>query len=396
MHASDRVSAYGIFAGTVTVLVGIGLARFAYTPLIPALVDGGWFTGPEAAYLGAANLLGYLFGALSGHRLSVRFGPGRVVRLALVTAILGFVACAWALPFAWFFVWRLLAGVAGAALMVVGPSTVISRAPPGQRPSVGAYVFTGVGLGVLLSATIVPMLAETGLTVTWLALAATSLILTVVTWRAWRPAPEASNGGPDRERSTATHAWIPAAVVLVILAYGLDAVGFVPHTVFWVDFLARERELGIETASVQWAIFGVGAALGPFVVGRLAAYLGWHVALSLAYALKAAAVALPLIAVSTAATTVSSFVVGALVPGMVAVTSGRLAELVGPQLHTRIWGWATAFFALAQAGAGYGLAGLYGLWGSYAPLYAIAAVALAVAVMLVLLSPRLARRSFAV
>jgi predicted MFS family arabinose efflux permease len=384
-----------IFAGTVTVLVGIGLARFAYTPLIPALIDGGWFTGPAAAYLGAANLLGYLLGALSAHRLSVRLGAGRVVRLGLATAIVSFVACAWPLPFVWFFLWRFLAGAAGGALMVVGPSSVITRAPPAQRPSAGAYVFTGVGLGILLSATIVPALAATGLTVTWLALAGTSLVLTVATWRAWRPAAPATDDD-DSATAPAARAWVPLAVVLVILAYGFDAVGFVPHTVFWVDFLARERELGMGAASVQWAVFGAGAALGPFVVGRLAACLGWHAGLSLAYALKAGAVALPLIAVSTAATTVSSFVVGALVPGMVALTSGRLAELVGPQLHSRVWGWATAFFALAQAAAGYGLAGLFGLWGSYAPLYQIAAVALTAAMALVLLSPRLVRRTLPV
>jgi hypothetical protein len=37
-------------------LVGIGLARFAYSPLIPALVAEGWFSASAAAYLGAANL----------------------------------------------------------------------------------------------------------------------------------------------------------------------------------------------------------------------------------------------------------------------------------------------------------------------------------------------------
>jgi hypothetical protein len=39
-------------------LVGIGLARFAYTPLITALAEAGWFTAKAATYLGAANLAG--------------------------------------------------------------------------------------------------------------------------------------------------------------------------------------------------------------------------------------------------------------------------------------------------------------------------------------------------
>ncbi|RDD63325.1 YbfB/YjiJ family MFS transporter [Ferruginivarius sediminum] len=394
MDASDRVSAYRIFAGTASVLIGIGLARFAYTPLIPGLVENGWFTGTQAAYLGAANLFGYLLGAFAAHRLSVMAGAGRVVRAGLFVAILSFVACAWPLPFVWFFFWRLLAGIAGAALMVVGPSTILSQAPPRQRAAAGAYVFTGVGLGILLSATIVPALAATGLTATWLSLAGTSLLLTAATWRAWRP----TAGGSDNDqgsRAPRAHVQVPLAAIPVILAYGFDAIGFVPHTVFWVDFLARERELGIEAASIQWAVFGTGAALGPFLAGRVVARLGWHVSLSLAYLLKAMAVGLPLVAVSMTATTISSFVVGALVPALVVLTSGRLVELVGPHLQTRIWGWATGVFAAAQAAAGYGLAGLFGLWGSYRPLYEIATVALAVALALALVSPRLAgQRTF--
>ena len=36
-------------AGLSANLVTIGLARFAYTPLIPALVGAAWFTPAEAA-----------------------------------------------------------------------------------------------------------------------------------------------------------------------------------------------------------------------------------------------------------------------------------------------------------------------------------------------------------
>jgi hypothetical protein len=56
-------------------LVGIGLARFAYTPLILAVIAAGWFGPSEAAYLGAANLAGYLAGALLGRRSTLRAAP---------------------------------------------------------------------------------------------------------------------------------------------------------------------------------------------------------------------------------------------------------------------------------------------------------------------------------
>lgn len=43
-------------AGLSASLVGLGLARFSYTPLIPALIAAKWFDPSDVVYLGAANL----------------------------------------------------------------------------------------------------------------------------------------------------------------------------------------------------------------------------------------------------------------------------------------------------------------------------------------------------
>ena len=50
----------------------IGLGRFAYTPLIPPLIEAHWFAPSDVLYLGAANLAGYLAGALLARRLAAR------------------------------------------------------------------------------------------------------------------------------------------------------------------------------------------------------------------------------------------------------------------------------------------------------------------------------------
>jgi hypothetical protein len=54
----------GALAGLCGTLVGIGLARFAYAPLLPALIESGWFASAKAAYIAAANLVGYLAGGV--------------------------------------------------------------------------------------------------------------------------------------------------------------------------------------------------------------------------------------------------------------------------------------------------------------------------------------------
>lgn len=46
-----------LMTGVMATLAGIGIARFAYTPLLPALIQEGWFSASQGAYLGAAKCL---------------------------------------------------------------------------------------------------------------------------------------------------------------------------------------------------------------------------------------------------------------------------------------------------------------------------------------------------
>lgn len=85
-------------SGTCATLVGIGLARFAYTPLLPAIISAHWFTASVAAYLGAANLTGYLAGALLGRPLAARFPAPILLRAMMLLATVSFLACATPFP----------------------------------------------------------------------------------------------------------------------------------------------------------------------------------------------------------------------------------------------------------------------------------------------------------
>lgn len=376
-----------LLTGSMAALAGVGLARLAYTPLIPVLIQQGWFDATTAIYLGAANLLGYLLGALSAHWLSERFRPRLVLAVCFIIIGLSFICSATPASFAWFFIWRLLSGITGAILMVVGPSLALTRAPIERRAVVGPLVFCGVGLGALLSATLLPLLVQFDLMWSWLVLGSLSLLTGLACDYGLARLPPAT---PMAVTTVAEGAppVLGMTIVLVMLAYAMDATGFIPHTVFWVDYLAREQALGAQAAALQWAMFGAGAIIGPLFAGVLVHRLGWHHGLTIGYLLKSLAIALPFFAVGLASNSISSFMVGALVPGLVALTSGRLAELGGPAQHKRLWGYATAVFAVMQAVSGYAMSGLYALLGTYQPLFALGGGLLAVGMLCVMLSGR--------
>ena len=381
-----------LWTGFMATLSGIGLARFAYTALMPQMVQAQWFSGQQVAYLGAANLLGYLMGALAAAPLADRLGAVRVLSACWAAVALSFAACSqpWFAPslsFDWFFAWRCIAGIAGAILMVLGPSLAMAAAAPQRRPLLGPLMFCGIGCGALLSATLVPLLGSWSLSAVWWSLAISASIAGWLGLRqaqrlAMLTAPLAPITPASQTSSAAnappgltTSLWT-AAVLLLFLGYMCDAFGYVPHTVFWVDYLAREQQLGATYASAQWAIFGLGAVLGPLAVALAATRWGWWAACTGTYATKTVGVALPLFWASFSGHALSSLLVGALSPGLSAVTSGYLMQLVGATRHKRMWGYATAAFALMQALAGYWMAWIYAQLGAYQPLFVMGAMAL--------------------
>jgi predicted MFS family arabinose efflux permease len=357
--------------GLAATLIGNGIGRFAYTPLIPALIAAGWFTPADAVYLAAANLVGYLLGALvAGWIARLLTGTG-AIRLAALATVASLVACAWPLGFAWYAAWRLLAGVTGGVLMVLAVPAVLAATPPAKRGRAAGVVITGIGLGIAMAGTVVPATAQAGLTFVWLVLAAMALLLTIYVWIAIpRERLELAQVAPA---STV----IAAPIWLLLAAYSCDALGFIPHTVFWVDYIARGLGRGLETGGAFWIVFGLGAAAGPFLAGVIADHCGLGRSYVAAMAIKAMAVALPLVSSGLPALFVSSFVVGALIAGTTTLCSAWIAEQVGLRDHRRIWGWMTSAFAVAQAAGAWALSLAFAATGSYALLFTVGAASLA-------------------
>jgi predicted MFS family arabinose efflux permease len=394
-HSGGGVGAWrAIIAGLCASLVGIGLARFAYTPLIPALIAAGWFAPAEAAYLGAANLAGYLAGALLARRMARHATAGFVLRANMLLASVAFFACAAPLPFWWFFIWRFAAGVAGGALMVLAAPTVLAHVPPARHGLAGGAIFTGVGLGIAASGTLVPLLLRAGLGATWCGVGALALVLTILAWAGW-PAERTRASAPPALEGQHRARFGPALKALYV-EYALNAVALVPHMVFLVDFVARGLARGIEVGSYYWVLFGLGAVTGPLITGHIADRIGFARALRLAFLVQAAAVALPAITVGPGALVLSSLVVGAMVPGVVPLVLGRVHELTPHDDQERQAGWsfATAAFALGQAAAAYGFSFLFArTGGGYAALFALGAAALLLALVIDLAAAALGRRA---
>jgi predicted MFS family arabinose efflux permease len=365
--------------GFCSALIANGLGRFAYTPLLPALVAEHWFTASAAAYLGAANLAGYLAGALLGSPLWQYARPISVLRATMLLTAVSLLACAARdFGFAWFFAWRFLAGITGGIIMVTAAPVLLSATPASRRGTVSGVMFAGVGFGIALSGTMVPaLMQEVGLANTWIGLGLVCLILTAVGWSGW----PAQDLGGARDRAATSDLSFPA--VTLIAQYGLNAVGLVPHMLFLVDYVARGLGRGLAAGGLDWVLFGIAASVGPLLAGRTADRFGFRGTLQAVFCVQAAAVAIPVITSGSGWIMLSSIVAGACVPGISTLVLGRILEVVeGSRAQGRTWGYATICWAIAQALGGYGYSYLFAAFGSYSLLFGIGACALALAFVL--------------
>jgi predicted MFS family arabinose efflux permease len=370
---TDAAAWRAVGAATAANAVAIGLARFAYAPLLPVLIAAGWFSPGDAAYLGAANLAGYMLGAAFGRNVAAQLGLRPVLRGMMIAVTLSLAGCAGPFPFPWFFVCRLVSGIAGGTIMVLGAPSAMSLVPQARRGLAAGVIFTGVGVGIAFSGTVLPVLLRVGLTASWLSLAAVALLLTALVWRAWPAALPPVPPGPVTPPSPRLRAFT--------LSYGLCAFGLVPHMVFLVDYAVRGLGQSIDAGAGQWILFGLGASCGPVLAGRLADRLGFAVVFRLLMAVDAVFIVALTLAPSIWLLAASSLLVGATVSALSAVAIGRVHELAGtdPRARVAAWSRATIAWATGQAAAAYGFAFIYARTGHYGLLFGLAALAVVLA-----------------
>jgi len=358
-------------------LVGLGLARYCFDPLEPALVVAGWFSKGGAAFLAAANLGAYVFGAVFGAPLARKISATTLLRASMVAVTLSFWACSdRALSFGWFFAWRAVSGLGGGLIMVLATTTVLAHVEHDRRGFVSQMSLYGLSIGIVLAGAVVPFLIDHGVTWAWIGLGVASALVTGLTWSIW-PAPPPWVPPPHDHQSPGTNRFYAQ--------YALVAFGFVPHMIFLVDFIARDLDRGVRTGANFFLVYALGSVIGPFLLGALSGRIGVALTLRAALPVQLVAVALPLWSTSTLSLAVSCLLAGLCVPGLVSVFLARSQELAKGHLHFHrvIWGRATAAVAIAQAADAFFMAWLISRYASaYTVLFTVATVAMVLAMVL--------------
>jgi predicted MFS family arabinose efflux permease len=363
--------------------IGIGLGRFSYTAMVPALISSGELSALEAGRVGALNFAGFAFGALLSVTLSGRFGAVRVLTTAAVLSVLALAASAMPLGFVWLGFWRGLVGITAGIIMVMCLALIAATAPAGRRPVAASFVFAGVGLAIFMTGILVPRLLAYDLHAAWLGLAVCGLAAMCLAIWGWRGAPEAAAPKPAHARDAAAGAspwsW---PLRLLLAGHFFFSIAIVPHTLYWVDYLARGLGLGISEGGFHWSVVGVASIAGPWSMAALGLWLGTAVALPLSFITLGLGIGAPLLSSAGSVLFLSSVLFGAQ-PGLSALMAARVRDLADAEHMPRLM---RAMILASSAGAvvaGAVLPQIYEATKSHVLIFAIGGAAMIIGGLLV-------------
>jgi predicted MFS family arabinose efflux permease len=302
--------------GITALMLTVGIARFAYTPLLPLMQAQAGVGDALGGGLAAINYAGYMSGALIA---SLVEAPHWRYRLYLAGLLLGLMSTAlmplgtsvglWALS-------RYLGGLAGAAAMLLGSGLVLGfLMRSGRRPELGVH-FMGLGLGIVLSA--LGAMAMDALRWDWAAhwwgFVSIGLALLAVAWH-WRPPLPPPTAPSAMPQGAPGKTWMR----LMLAAYFCAGWGFVIHATFTVAIVERQPLLQGQ-GPWAWLLVGVAATPAVFVWDRIARRFGDLQALITAFALQTVSVVLPALSNSLSAALTGALLYGATFIGLVSLT----------------------------------------------------------------------------
>lgn len=344
-NAPERsLARWQVFVGGMCALgLTLGMARFAYTPMLPVMQREAGLGVVLAGWLATVNYLGYISGALLASWIESPMVRYRCYVWGLVLGALSTAAMALSSePWVWLLS-RYLGGLSGAAGMLLGSGLVLGwLMRHGHRAELGGY-FTGAGLSIVLTGLMA--LAFVPLHWTWVQqwwgyTAVGGILLAVALF--FRPDPPpvaAANTAPPAPISSA---WLWRMVVMYFLA----GVGFAVSATYTVAMVVRAAGMGAQ-GPIAWILVGVFGSIGAVVWDRIGRKYGQIKVIMVALALQSLSVLLPAWSPSLWSTLVAAVLFGSTFSGIVA-TSLAVAGKMSPSNPGKTMARLTLAYGVAQ------------------------------------------------
>ena len=256
-----------IIAGILSLFIGVGVARFSYTSLLPYMLEDGTLSLNFSGVLASLNYVGYLSGAIlaifiKDFNLKIKLFRIGLFLCVITTLILGITTneILWLIS-------RIVAGFGSAMLLVVGAAIVMMRLNFDDKTKAMGIYFSGIGIALSSSDLISRyVLSFATWEASWIAL---TLIGAFVLAQPYYVLSIDKNYTKPSGKQTLDKSVFTPFVFILIFAYFTEGVGFVIQGTF-LPTIIKSLD-GLENISgLTWLLVGLAGIPASIIWMRMA------------------------------------------------------------------------------------------------------------------------------
>ena len=335
-----------LLAGILTIFVGVGVARFAFTSLLPSMLDD-YLSITDAGVLASVNFTGYLSGAIFTIFIKDINTKVRYFRLGLVLSVVTTLILATTTSEIMWFASRVVAGFGSAMILIISGALVMVKLNYEDKTKAMGIHFSGIGIAIVASELISQYVLEDGTWAdAWLVL---SIFAFVVSFYSMYILSFDKVLKQDAQKYKLSKSIFTPYVVLLILAYFTEGIGFVVHGTFLPDIINSLKGLD-GYGSLGWLVVGLAGIPSSIIWMRLAHRYGSVNIIIMAMALQVIGILIPALSTNMYLNLLSGALYGSTFIGLVALFMHLGGKLAGKN-PVVLMGAMTAAYGIGQVTA---------------------------------------------
>ena len=349
-----------LLAGIISIVIGVGIARFAFTSLLPSMLDN-FLDVTTVGLFASFNYAGYLSGALFSIFLKDINEKVKYFRIGIVLSIFTTLILATTLNETLWFVSRIVAGFGSAMVLIVGGALVMVKINYEDKTKAMGIHFSGIGFAIVISELLSQYALINGSWQdAWMVLFIFAFILSVYALYILSFDISVKKDAPKHHVSRDI---FTPYVILLILAYFTAGVGFVVQATFLPDIINSLDGLD-GYGSLAWLIVGIVGIPSAIIWMRLAHRYGSINIIIIAFIFQIVGILIPTFTNSIAMNLLSGALYGSTFIGHVALFMHYGGKLSGKN-PVIIMGAMTATYGVGQVSAPLYSISLFQKYGNY-------------------------------
>lgn len=380
-----------VVTGALVLFSCLGLARYAYTMLLPGMQAGLGLTYDRMGFIGTGNFAGYLAAVLLSPALIRRFRPRATIAAGLVLISVCMLGISQSRSFFMVFMLYTLVGMGGGFANIPLMALVTYWFRSEQRGKAAGLVIGGNGVAIIFAGFLIPLLNRSygvdGWRSGWLVLGLISLVVAGIAAcilrnhpselglePVGRPIPVSPDQLKPRERRG--DGGILLRLGLLYLVFGAT---FMVYGTFIVTTMVKEYGFSETKAGLYWSWVGFFSLFSGVGFGALSDRIGRKRGLALVFMVQTVAYLLAGFKLGSTGLIVSIVLYGLSVFAIPAIMAAAIGNYLGLARAATAFATVTVFFAFGQT-IGPAVAGLIaGKGGSFTVAYQLAALLTAAA-----------------